>query len=56
MKTRHEPDGTVTVTLEDGRRFSLADDGAVMVVRGIEEDLIIRPVDAATVEIDTPYS
>lgn len=56
MKARHEMDGTITVTLDDDRRFTLIDGDGVLTLRAIEEDLILRPVDSATVEIDTPYN
>lgn len=55
MKTRHEPDGTVTVTLDDGRRFSLMDGDGVLTIHSVESDLILRPLNSAAVEIDTPY-
>ena len=55
MKTRHEIDGTVTVTLHDGRRFSLTDGDGVLIVRSIDSDLLLRPFASDTVEIDTPY-
>lgn len=55
MKTRREVDGTVTVTMEDGRRFLLNEDDGVLVVQAVETDLILRPLNSATVELDTPY-
>jgi hypothetical protein len=58
MKTRHEIDGTLTLTLEDGRRFTLHDDvdRGTLSIQSVDEDIIILPVSSSIVTIDTPIS
>ena len=55
MKARHEIDGTVTLTLNDGRRFTIAeDDDGTFTVSGDDADLLIQPVSPSCIRIDTP--
>ena len=57
MKTRHEIDGTVTLTLEDGRSFTCYDDQdrGVLTIEGVESDVIVIPLSASAISLDTPY-
>ena len=56
MKTRTEIDGTVTLTLEDGRRFTLHEDAerGTLSIESIDGDILVMPVSATAITIDTP--
>lgn len=58
MNIRREVDGTATITLEDGRRFTLCDDTerGTLSIESVDSDLIVMPTSSAAIEIDTPIN
>lgn len=57
MQARHEIDGSVTLTLDDGRKFILnGHQDGTFTLESVDGGLLISPISRNKFEIDTPLT